>query len=135
MRASLLHSLFPKVRAEVLRLLFTNPRQELYGREIARLSFLAVHTVQDELGKMSRAEVVVSRRSGKYRYYRANSKHPLYVTLRRLVIKGGALGKVAPPARRRARRKRGRNVDRSRDHASRYPRPRHNTFGMLRITP
>ena len=46
---SLLHALFPLVRAEVLRLLFINPGQELYGRELARLSFLAAHTVQDEL--------------------------------------------------------------------------------------
>ena len=34
------------VRAEILRLLFTNPRQELYVRELARLSYLALHTVQ-----------------------------------------------------------------------------------------
>ena len=40
MRATLLHGLFPLVRAEVLQLLFTNPGQELYVRELARLSFL-----------------------------------------------------------------------------------------------
>ena len=30
MRPTLLHALFPATRAEILRLLFTNPRQELY---------------------------------------------------------------------------------------------------------
>ena len=34
-KTSLLHGLFPVVRAEILRLLFTNPGQELYVRELA----------------------------------------------------------------------------------------------------
>lgn len=37
MQKTLLHELFPVVRAETLRLLFTNPGQELYVRELARL--------------------------------------------------------------------------------------------------
>ena len=37
---TLLHGLFPVVRAEVLRLLFTDRGKELYTRELARLSFL-----------------------------------------------------------------------------------------------
>src|SRR5437773_1973345 len=47
LKQTLLHGLFPAVRAEVLRLLFTNRGQELYTRELARLSFLALRTVQD----------------------------------------------------------------------------------------
>ena len=50
MRRTLLHGLFPVVRAELLQLLFTNPRQELYVRELARLSHLSLQTVQDEAG-------------------------------------------------------------------------------------
>lgn len=49
MHETLLHGLFPVVRAEVLRLLFTNPRQELEVRELTRLSFLSLRTGQDEL--------------------------------------------------------------------------------------
>lgn len=52
MPKTLLHALFPVVRAEVLQLLFTNPGQELYVRELARLSFLSLQTVQDELAKL-----------------------------------------------------------------------------------
>jgi len=90
MRHTLLHLLFPRVRAEVLRLLFTNPRQELYVRELARLSFLSLQTVQDELAKLQAATLIQSRSNGYQRFYRANSKHPLYITLRRMVIKGAA---------------------------------------------
>jgi hypothetical protein len=81
-----LHGLLPVVRAEVLRLLFTNPGQELHGHELARLSFLAVHTVQDELAKLEGAGLIVSRSNGYQRFFRANPKHPLHTTLRRLVI-------------------------------------------------
>ena len=87
-KASLLHALFPLVRAEVLRLLFTNPRQELHGRELGRLSFLSLHTVQDELVKLEAADLVVSRSNGYQRFFRANPEHPLYTTLLRLVVKG-----------------------------------------------
>jgi hypothetical protein len=47
-KKTLLHGLFPTVRAEVLRLLFTNRGQELYTRELARLSFLALRTIPHE---------------------------------------------------------------------------------------
>lgn len=99
MRKTLLHGLFPVVRAEVLRLLFTNPRQELYVRELARLSFLSLQTVQDELAKLEAAGLILSRSNGYQRFYQANSKHPLYTTLRRLVIRGASHPEPATPAR------------------------------------
>ena len=99
MRPTLLHALFPKVRAEILRLLFANPRQELYVRQLARLSFLSLHTVQVELAKLEAASLIKSRSNGYHRFYSANSKHPLYTTLRRIVIKGAAQPK--PTVRKR----------------------------------
>ena len=102
MRPTLLHALFPTVRAEILRLLFTNPGQELYVRQLALLSFLSLHTVQDELAKLHAAQLVLSRTNGYHRFYRANPKHPLYSSLRRLVIKTAPLAK---PGVRRRRRK------------------------------
>ena len=93
------------MRAEVLRLLFTNPVQELYTRELARLSFLALRTVQDELAKLESANLVVSRSNGYQRFYRANPKHPLYRHLTAIVRKGAAHSKPRPrllPSRRMA---------------------------------
>lgn len=82
----------------MLRLLFTNPRQELYVREIARLSFLALQTVQDELAKLEAARLITARSNGYQRFYRADPKHPLYRTLRKLVVEGSSHPKprVAP---------------------------------------
>ena len=60
--------MFPVVRAEVLRLLFTKTRAELSTRELARLSFLALRTVQDELAKLETANLIVSRSNGYHRF-------------------------------------------------------------------
>ncbi len=99
MRQCLLHTLFPLVRAEVLRLLFTNPGQELYVRELARLSFLSLRTVQDELGKLKAAHLLLTRSNGYHRFYRANPKHPLYPSLRRIIVTGAAQPRAKIPAR------------------------------------
>src|SRR4051812_11622330 len=107
MPKTLLHGLFPVVRAEILRLLFTNPGQELYVRELAGLSFLALQTVQDELAKLEAADLISSRSNGYHRFYLANPKHPLYATVRRMVIKGALHPNPTAPARgTRGRRRR-----------------------------
>ncbi len=102
MPSTLLDGLFPTVRAEILRLLFTNPRQELYVRQLAALSFLSLHTVQRELANLHAAGLVLSRSNGYHRFYRANPRHPLYTTLRRLVIKAAPLAKPSAQARKRS---------------------------------
>ena len=106
MQNTLLHGLFPVVRAEILRLLFTNPGQELYVRELTRLSFLSLQTVQDELAKLETSDLISSRTNGYHRFYRANPGHPLYATLRRMVIKAALHPKRATPARGTRGRKR-----------------------------
>lgn len=96
------------MRAEVLRLLFTNPGQELYTRELARLSFLALRTVQDELAKLEAANLVVSRSNGYQRFYRANPQHSLYHAVKEIIRKGAAHPKTNPkplPSRRPGRLK------------------------------
>jgi len=102
-KKTLLHGLFPLVRAEIFRLLFTNPRQELYVRELARLSRLALQTVQDELAKLDAAKLISSRSNGYHRFYRADETHPLYPTLRKLVVRAASHG--APKARARGQRR------------------------------
>ena len=109
MKQTLLHGLFPAVRAEVLRLLFTNRGQELYTRELARLSCLALRTVQDELAKLEAANLILSRTNGYHRFYRANPKHPLCAGITEIVRKGVAHSRAKPrtmPSRRSGRAKR-----------------------------
>lgn len=95
---SLLHQLFPQVRAEVFRLLFADTGRELHGRDLARQSGLNAKTVQDELGKLSQADLVTSRRDGNRRYFRANASHPLFVDLQQIVLKTAGLRAVLADA-------------------------------------
>ena len=96
----LLKILFPQVRAEVLRLLFVDAARELHLRELTRQSGLTLGTMQDELKKLSKADLVTSRRDGNRRYYRATASHPLFADLQQLVLKTAGLGDVLADALR-----------------------------------
>lgn len=81
----ILEVLFPVVRAKLLRALLAAPLQQRYVRELMNLSGLALHTVQDELRKLSALGLVASWSNGYHRFYRANPEHPLFAPLRRIV--------------------------------------------------
>ena len=85
----ILRTLFPDVRAEVIRCLFDDPRREIHVRELARLTTLALRTVQRELGRLSKGGFVLSRSNGYHRFYRANSDHKAFAALQQLVRKDG----------------------------------------------
>ena len=83
----ILKTLFPDVRAEIVRLLFFNPAHEFYVRELARETTLALRTVQRELERLHTSGLVVSRSNGFYRFYQANRRHPAFAPLQQLVLK------------------------------------------------
>jgi DNA-binding transcriptional ArsR family regulator len=85
---SLLSDLFcSRVRSEILRLLFGEPAGEFYLREIVRRSGLTLGTVQQDLAKLRKLDLVTSRRDGNRLFYKANSNHPLYLDLQGIVAK------------------------------------------------
>ena len=63
-------------------------------REIARRSGFAIGTIQTELRKLLRLDLVYSKRDGNRTYYEANKAHPLFADIRRLVLKTVGLGDV-----------------------------------------
>lgn len=95
---SLLALLFPQVRAEVLRLLFADGSRELHLRELVRQSGLTLGTVQTEIDKLLSAGLLLDRRDGNRRYFRANAAHPLFGDLRSLVLKTSGLREVLADA-------------------------------------
>lgn len=103
---ALLEVLFPKVRAEILRLLFSEPARQRYVRELVAMSGLALRTVQEELANLTAAGLITSWSNGYHRFYRANRDHPLFSALFRIVRLSGQLPRVKkPPSRRRPVRK------------------------------
>ena len=76
-----------KVRADIFRLLFGTSIKELHMREIERRSGYAIGTIQTELKKLLRLDLVKKRKDGNRLYYRANRENPLYQDIRNLVLK------------------------------------------------
>jgi len=83
-----------RVRAEIFRLLFGLVDRELHVREIERLSGLTIGTVQQDLKKLLKMDLIESRKDGNRLYYRANKDHPLYQDLRNLVLRTDGLVEI-----------------------------------------
>jgi DNA-binding transcriptional ArsR family regulator len=96
----LLHLLFPHVRAEILRMLFVNFPSQTYGREAARVTTLALRTVQRELAMLEAAGFVTSRKEGSVRLFRANRGHRMFPALQQLVMKGASARRFVSKAKR-----------------------------------
>jgi predicted transcriptional regulator len=110
--------LFPEVRSRLLGILWSAPCRPRYVRELMGLSGLALHTVQDELRKLSAAGLITSWSNGYHRFYRANPNHPLFSTLANMVRIGAKLRGVTPEALNRRHSPRSKRTQRSR-----RPRP------------
>ncbi|MBN2569027.1 MAG: nucleotidyltransferase domain-containing protein [Deltaproteobacteria bacterium] len=76
-----------KIRAEIFRLLFGTHTDSLHMREIERRSGFSTGTVQSELKKLYRLDLIKKNRDGNRLYYQANREHPLYPEIRSIVLK------------------------------------------------
>jgi uncharacterized protein len=63
-------------------------------REIERRTGFAIGTVQTELKKLQRLEIISRLKDGNRVYYRANPAHPLYPDIRNFVLKTSGLADV-----------------------------------------
>lgn len=82
-----LTELFPRTRAEILRLLFTSQDQEIHLRDLSRHAGMSAAALQKELTHLAAGEFVLPRRDGNRMYYRANGSHPLYPELHGMALK------------------------------------------------
>lgn len=83
-----------KVRAEIFRLFFGLSEKKYYMREIERRSGFAIGTVQKELKKMVRLDLLTKQKNGNRVYYKTNKSHPLYMDIHNIVIKTNGLVNV-----------------------------------------
>lgn len=86
--ALLFHS---EIRAEVLRLLFGVHQREMYRAEIIKQTRFAGRSVEEELEKLVRLELLLTEKDGNRRYYSVNRAHPLYPELHAIVLKTSGL--------------------------------------------
>jgi len=76
-----------RARADIFQLLFDHRRRELHVRAIERESCVTFNSIRQELKKLSRLDLISSRRDGNRLYYKANTGHSLYPVLVELVAK------------------------------------------------
>lgn len=80
-----------RVRAGVFHQLFGLKDRELHVRELARQAGHHEASIRQELKKLRRLDLVSERRDGNRVYFRANTAHPLYPEIHRLVLKTSGL--------------------------------------------
>ena len=76
-----------KIRSEIFRMLFGVNDEALHMREIERRSGLSIGTIQQEIKKLLRLNLIIKRKDGNRIYYQANKEHPLFAEIRSLVLK------------------------------------------------
>jgi len=75
------------IRADIMSLLFNNPEEKFYVREIARLTNKNASGIKRELDKLEQMELVTSEREGNLKYFRVNRNSSLFPELKGLIAK------------------------------------------------
>lgn len=78
---------YSDVRAEILRLLFGLHPRRMYQAQIKRLTGFADRSIQEELDKLFKLDLVLDTKQANLRYYEANQANPIYGELRAIVLK------------------------------------------------
>jgi uncharacterized protein len=95
--------LFGQIRGGVLALLYGQADKSFYVRQIARRIHASVGTVQRELEKLAKVELITREPLGNLVFYRANQRNPVFLEMKALVgktvgvfnILSSAVGKLA----------------------------------------
>jgi len=80
-------TLFGKTRRAVLALLYSHPDESFYLRQIARVTGAGMGSLQRELKQLSEAGIIRRSEIGRQAFFTANSKSPVFLELRNLIIK------------------------------------------------
>lgn len=81
------NTLFGKTRQAVLTLLFEQPTEHFYLREIAKITNISSGALQKELGQLHGADLVIRAEDGNRVTYQANTQHPIFGELQSIIAK------------------------------------------------
>ncbi len=84
----------PDARRAILARTHLDPAREFYLRELVRLTGFAPRTVNQEIDRLVKADLLTERRDGNRRYLKANERHPLFRPVREIVLKTDGLADV-----------------------------------------
>ena len=93
-----LSSLFSgKIRIRLLTKLLLNPASKVYLRGLEKELGVSSNTVRLELGKLYEMHLIEMQEEGvraKVKYYAANTKHPLFTSLRNIILQHVGLDQI-----------------------------------------
>lgn len=76
-----------KTLAKLLDLFFLNPKNSYYLRQIQTITGLSLRSLQVELEKLNKLNILGSRKDGNRRYFYLNENHYLYNDLKNIILK------------------------------------------------
>lgn len=71
----------------ILGIMFTNPEQEYYLQELARLIGKKAGVIQKAVNYLVKERILLDRKRGNLRFFRTNLSHPLYHELKNIIFK------------------------------------------------
>src|SRR3989338_7273175 len=71
----------------ILGLMFTNPEQEYYLQELARLIGKKAGVIQKAINYLVKEKILIDRKRGNLRFFRVNLSHPLFPELKKIIFK------------------------------------------------
>ena len=83
-----------KVKRKILSLLFINPENEFYLREISKKLDEETNAVSRELKILEDGGIVLSHRKGNMKYFAVNRKCPIFNELKNIILKTDGLGSI-----------------------------------------
>ncbi len=83
-----------KTRIKLLIRFFFNPEARSYLRELAKEFNISSNAVREELNQLKKTNLLVSEKSGRNIYYKANREHPLFPELKSMVSKTIGMDRV-----------------------------------------
>lgn len=86
------HLIPSQAKRRLLKLFITNPVNEFYIREIAKLTGESPNGVRRELAHLEKAGLVTSRREGNLKYYSLVQDFPFYPELKKIIYVTVGLG-------------------------------------------
>jgi predicted nucleotidyltransferase len=93
-----LDALLPKTRQGILAAMFARPDKAWYASELARHLGVPSSSLQREFQDLTEAGILKNHRQGRMQYYQPNTNSPIYVDLRRLLLKTAGLTDVLAEA-------------------------------------
>jgi len=81
-----------RARVEILKLLFLNPGDRRYLREVASLTHQPLQAAQRELARLEAAGLLTATTEGNRKYFQANRDSPIFPEIKGLLVKTVGLG-------------------------------------------